>query len=105
MALRRSFASAYLFQPVLYRRSRSESFKLCAQKLLHRLSLQGRATGKLIADPLRNIANGQLDSHACIMTALHAHCKRVVFLRGIWAGICADLSRSIGAYRPSINIF
>lgn len=75
MGLGRPLAPAYLFQPVLNRRSRRKSLKFRAQILLHRLALQGGATGKLIADPPRNIANSQLDRHACIMTAVHTLCN------------------------------
>lgn len=72
--LRRSLPFSYLFQPGIYRGASGQALEFRPQVLLHGLSLQRRACGERIADFLWNIANSDLNGHACIMQAFYAVC-------------------------------
>ncbi len=50
-------------------------FELAAQVLLHRLVGQSGAGGELVAHRFRDVAYGDLNSHAVIMTPLLPVCN------------------------------
>lgn len=60
---------ANLFEPRIHRRSRSQTFKLRSQILLHGLALQCSTAGEFVSNFLGNVANSDLNRHAGILPA------------------------------------
>ena len=58
------------FQPIGSGREGRNPFQLATQELLHGLPLPRRARGEFVAHPLRDVADGDLDWHDCVLPSL-----------------------------------
>lgn len=75
MSLRSPLSLPYLLQPSFHGGASGNALEFRTQIFLHGPSLQRCPRGELVANFLRNIPDGNLNSHAVILPALTAICN------------------------------
>jgi NAD(P)-dependent dehydrogenase (short-subunit alcohol dehydrogenase family) len=92
---RRSLSISHALEPCFERWTSSETLELPLEIFLHGLAITRRTGRELVADGLRNVANGYLNPHEVNMPALTAKCSRLDDLPdGSYAGRMATLDVS-----------